>query len=72
MEEGDDWMNFLLAIVCIGIGIWTLLDTDAALRHEDNYRRKGEREYSDTATGLMKMRGIIALICGIAFLFIRF
>ena len=65
-------MNFIIGIVCIGLGIWALVSPEDALRSEDQFRIKGERRYSDFAIGLMGLRGIIAIIAGIVLLFLRF
>ncbi|PKK92363.1 MAG: hypothetical protein CVV61_05750 [Tenericutes bacterium HGW-Tenericutes-6] len=65
-------MNFLVGLVCIILGILILASPDAFLRMEDHFRVKGERTYSDAAIFFMRLRGVIAIILGIVFMFVQF
>ena len=65
-------MNFLLAVICLVIGVWVLIDPDKALRFEDLFRINGERVYSEFAIGIMRLRGLLSIVLGIVLLFMRF
>jgi len=54
------------------LGILILASPDAFLRMEDHFRVKGERTYSDAAIFFMRLRGVIAIILGIVFMFVQF
>lgn len=64
-------MGIVLGIIFIIAGVVIFLNPDFFLRMEDSFRIKGERTYSDTAIMIMKLRGVLSIVIGIIFLFIK-
>ncbi len=62
-------MNIFLGIIIILFSIFGIAYPETALRFEDLFRIRGEREYSTIAIAMTRFGGVIGIICGIYFMF---
>ena len=62
-------MNVLLGIIIIIFSILGIAYPETALRFEDMFRIRGEREYSSFAIARTRFGGVIGVIIGIFLMF---
>jgi len=62
-------MNVFLGIIIICLSFLNIFSPEKALRFQDMFRIRGDREYSPLAIGMTRIGGVIGFIFGFVIMF---